>query len=118
MAAAGSARGMRRSSCTLHRQNLSATRATTRAAVARVTGGTTTDALADAVEALGATGRQNFDGESDRFDGEIFSSTQLRRGNCPWGAVEPRLQPSSGRLTEREGGDNPWSPRPSKSPFF
>ena len=35
-----------------HRQKLSATRATTRAAVARVTWGTTTDALADAVEAL------------------------------------------------------------------
>ena len=54
MAAAGSAGGMLRSSCTPHRQNLSATRATTRAAVARVTWGTTTDALADAVEGFEA----------------------------------------------------------------
>ena len=37
-----------------HRQKLSATRATTRAAVARVTWGTTTDALADAVEGFEA----------------------------------------------------------------
>ena len=103
MAAAGSAGGMPRSSCTLHRQSLWATRATTRAAVARVTWGTTTDALAVAVEALGSLRANIFDGESDSFDGEIFQLQQLRGGNCPWGSGRTRLQTVL-RQADRAGG--------------